>query len=110
MDTTTCTRKECRETGASLCNSVGDVGGDGNAKRFVLECLDHQHNPQHDTQKPNQEGQAETKQEKMSEAQHNVNQIKAAKNDDRLGRMELHERPLVNEKKNDARSEERRVG
>src|SRR3974390_351089 len=54
-----------------LCDSVGDVGGDGNAKHLVLGRLNHQHNPKHATREPNHGIQAETHQEEMHEPQHN---------------------------------------
>src|SRR5215471_7162596 len=82
--------------------TVGEVGCEGNAKHFVLEGLDHQHNPEHEAGEPKQRLEAETEQEEMREAQQKMNGMKPAKNDDRLGRVKLHKRPLIDQKKNDA--------
>ena len=82
--------------------TVGEVGGEGNAKHFVLKGLDHQHNPEHEADEPKQRVEAQTEQEEMREAQHEMNGMKPAKNDDRLGRVKLHKRPLIDQKKNDA--------
>src|SRR6516162_5957897 len=82
--------------------TVGEVGCEGNAKHFVLEGLDHQHNPEHEADEPKQRVEAETEQEEMREAQQKMNGMKPAKNDDRLGRVKLHKGPLIDQKKNDA--------
>src|SRR5215469_12550187 len=82
--------------------TVGEDGCEGNAKHFVLQGLDHQHNPEHEADEPKQRVEAETEQEEMREAQQKMNGMKPAKNDDRLGRMKLHKRPLIDQKKNDA--------
>ena len=61
----------------------------------MLERLDHQQNPEHETYEMEQQRQAETE-SPVQKVEANAENGEAAKNDDRLGRMKLHERALIN--------------